>query len=59
MTSTGRSHQKSFSSFLLTATILTVGASMKLVHIPAGKFMGNHDTPAEKFLAGNAVVIAA
>jgi formylglycine-generating enzyme required for sulfatase activity/lysophospholipase L1-like esterase len=68
-----------FSSFLLTATILTVallafvpvpfgqagspggdtvpkelsldlgkGVSMKLVHIPAGKFkMGNHDTPAE------------
>ena len=72
LTSASRSHPKSFSSFLLTATILSVlsvagcvgtrsgdtvskelsldlgkGASMKLVHIPAGKFkMGNHDTPA-------------
>ena len=79
MTSTRRSLPKSFSSFLLTATILTVallacvpvafgqagnpggdtvpkelsldlgkGVSLKLVLIPAGKFMmGNHDTPAE------------
>ena len=79
MTSTRRSDPKSFSSFLLTATTLTVallacvpvafgqaenpgdetvpkelsldlgkGASLKLVLIPAGKFMmGNHETPAE------------
>ena len=79
ITSTRRSHPKSFPSFLLTATTLTVallafvpvafgqaetsggdtvskelsldlgkGVSMKLVHIPAGKFkMGNHDSPAE------------
>jgi hypothetical protein len=36
------------------------GVSMKLVHIPAGKFkMGNNGTPAEHFLAVNVVVIAA